>query len=182
MGIRRLAGKHLLFLFILMLISSCANSPPSSKISKIPITKNGKMSTVVLSLVKRQNYINDGNQTFSYPDGLVFYFIIYPFQAGNYPAVKQYQNFSINGEPYWKNIPAACDSYTLIYNLKTFEEQEPEVFKKTSIRKNSNPLIQKTVICGDPIPPDGIVSYLLFFGFGQNLEGFEFTFALKDIL
>ena len=138
------------------------------------------MSTAVLALVSRQNYINDGTKTYAHPDGLAFYFVIYPSQSDAYPAIKQYQNFTVNGEPYWQNTPGTCDSYTVIYNEKTFEEQDPEAFAKTALRKNANAFIQKTVICGNPLPPKGIVAYTLFFGFGQTLEEFEFRFTLPN--
>ena len=169
--------RFLLFL----LIVSCTGSPAPSVVSKVPITQKRKMSTVVLALVTRQNNITDGSQTYTYADGLVFYFIIYPNQSGLYPAIKQYQNFTINGEPYWLNSPGSYDSHTIIYNEKTLSEQEPEVFQKIKIRKNTNALIQKTIICGDTLPSEGIISYHLFFGFGQILEDFEFVFSLKDL-
>jgi hypothetical protein len=140
------------------------------------------MSTVVLALVERQNYIFDGTQTFTHPDGLVFYFIIYPQDPNDtYPSIKQHQNFTINGEPYWQNASGVYDSHTVIYNETLFEEQGGTALSKISIRKNSSALIQKTVICGAPLPPRGIVQYPFFFGFNQNLEEFEFRFNLQDI-
>ena len=179
-----MAGKWLtwkktsLVLISLMVIASCAGSPA---VSKIPITKKGKMSTAVLALVKRQNHINNGNQIYTYPDGLAFYFIIYPSQTDVHPVIKQSQNFLIDGELYWQNIAGAYDSHTIIYNERTFYEQEPEAFAQTAVRENANAFIQKTVICGNPLPAQGIVVYPLFFGFGKTLEEFEFRFNVKDI-
>jgi hypothetical protein len=132
--------------------------------------------------VERQNYIADGANTFTHPDGLVFYFVIYPSgEGGSYPSIKQYQNFTVNGELYWQNATGTYDSQTVIYNERTFEEQEGDVFARIGMRKSTNAFIQKTVICGAPLPPQGVVVYPLFFGFGQTLEEFEFRFNLKDI-
>ena len=163
------------------MIISCTGSPSPSSFSQIPITKKGNLSTVVLALVKSQNQINDGKQVHVFPDGLVFYFIVYPSQSNSNPAIKQFQNFSIDGVFYWQNIAETCDSHTVIYNEKTFMEQEPEVFQMLAIKRNTGALIQKTVICGAPLPLQGIVVYPLFFGFGETLEEFEFKFNLKDI-
>jgi hypothetical protein len=169
------------FLIFLAAALSCSTLSSNSA-ARIPITKRGKMSTVVLALVERQNYIFDGTQTFVHPDGLVFYFIIYPQDHTEaYPSIRQYQNFTINGEPYWQNASGTYDSHTIIYNEKLFEEQESAAFAKISIRKNSAALIQKTVICGAPLPARGLILYPLFFGFNQNLEEFEFRFRIQDI-
>jgi hypothetical protein len=176
------------FLPLLFLVFSCTGLPPSDKatrpltpISRIPITRRGKMSTTVLALVERQNFIFDGKQTYIYPDGLAFYFVIYPSGENSPPSIKQYQNFTINGELYWQNASGAYDSYTVIYNARTFEEQEAAARAKINIRKNTPVFIQKTVICGAPLPSQGIVTYPLFFGFGQTLEEFEFRFNLKGV-
>ncbi|MDR2662450.1 MAG: hypothetical protein LBC31_05585 [Treponema sp.] len=174
---------------LLLLVFSCTGVPPSDKVSKpstpisrIPITRKGKMSTTVLALVERQNFIFDGKQTYTYPDGLAFYFVIYPSEENGVPSIKQYQNFTIDGELYWQNASGAYDSYTVIYNARTFEEQETAARAKINIRKSTPVFIQKTVICGAPLPSQGIVSYLLFFGFGQTLEEFEFRFNLKNVV
>jgi len=140
------------------------------------------MSTAVLALVERQNSIFDGNLTHTHSDGLVFYFVVYPSNEDVSPSIKQYQNFAIDGEFYWQNVSGAYDSHTVIYNERTFREQEPDIFDRITVRKNANALIQKTIICGPPLPPDGIVAYPLFFGFGQTLEEFEFRFKLGDVL
>jgi hypothetical protein len=174
---------------LLFLAFSCTGAPSSNRtskpptpISRLPITRKGKMSTTVLSLVERQNSIFDGKQTYTYPGGLAFYFVIYPSnENGSAPSIKQYQNFTIDGEPYWQNASGAYDSYTVIYNLRTFEEQESAARAKITIRKHAAVFIQKTIICGAPLPSQGIVSYPLFFGFGQTLEEFEFRFNLKDV-
>ena len=174
--------RNFLFVFLLsFFIIFSVFSQSTSRVSKIPITKKGNMSTVVLALVTRQNTINDGKQIYTFSDGLVFYFIIYPSNFGSIPAIKQNQNFTVNGEPYWQNLPETCDSQTIIYNAKTFEEQEPNAFSKIKLRKNTSVYIQKTVICGAPLPSEGIVTYRLFFGVGQTLEEFEFRFNLKDV-
>jgi hypothetical protein len=107
--------------------------------------------------------------------------VIYPSKTDAYPSIKQYQNFTINGDPYWQNVSGAYDSYTVIYNERTFEEQEPDAFVRLNVKRNANAFIQKTIICGPPLPPRGIVVYPLFFGFGQTLEEFEFRFNLKDV-
>ena len=183
MAYKLFSRNNCLLNFLLLLsIISCAGSPSSSSISKIPITKKGKMATAVLALVNRENTIDAGNQIHTFPDGLVFYFIIYPINSDLSPAIKQFQNFTINREPYWQNVSDTCDSLTVIFNEKTFAENEPEAFSLINIRKNSNVYIQKTIICGAPLPSEGIISYHLFFGFNNTLEEFVFSFNLKDVL
>jgi hypothetical protein len=176
----------LLVLFLLLLAStmaSCAGGPSSTQVSKIPISRRGKMATIVLALVERQNYISDGDHTYTYPGGLVFYFVIYPSgQQDAAPSIRQHQNFTVNGEPYWQNASGAYDSQTIIYNERTFAEHESQVSSRITIRRNANALIQKTIICGAALPPQGIVEYPLFFGFGRTLEEFEFRFELQDIM
>jgi hypothetical protein len=171
------------------------------------------MAAVELALVEHQNYIHDGRETYVYPGGLAFYFVIYPApgarnaasgdqatgernaSAGERnasagageapgairPAIRQHQNFIVDGEPYWRNTPGAYDSFTVVYNEHTFEEQEPRAASRIALRRNAGAFIQKTVICGPPLPPRGQVAYPLFFGFGQTLEVFDFSFNLQDI-
>lgn len=161
------------------IIISCASSPA---VSKIPVAKKGKMSTAVLAMVNRQNAVFDGEQVHIFPDGLEFYFIIYPVNTDIFPTIKQYQNFTIDKEPYWQNIPGLYNSHTVIYNERTFIEHEPEALSIIKMIKNTKVFVQKTIICGQPLPSEGIVSYQLFFGFGETLEEFEFRFNLTDIL
>jgi hypothetical protein len=172
-----------LFLLLASGIASCTGGPASTQVSKIPISRRGKMAAAVLALVERQNYIFDGDNTYTYADGLVFYFVIYPSgQRDVGPSIKQHQNFTVNGEPYWQNATGAYDSQTVIYNERTFAEHESQALSRVNIRRNANALIQKTVICGAALPPQGIVQYTLFFGFGRTLEEFEFRFDLRDIM
>ncbi|MCL1928661.1 MAG: hypothetical protein FWG07_07725 [Treponema sp.] len=140
------------------------------------------MSTVVLALVNRQSTIFDGENIHTFPDGLVFYFIIYPVNTNISPTIKQYQNFTIDKEPYWKSTPGSYNSHTVIYNERTFIEHEPEAFSIINIRKNTKAFVQKTIICGPSLPSEGIVHYQLFFGYGKTLEEFNFIFNLKDAL
>ena len=180
MALKRLIRK-ISVICLLLFILACTSFPALSSVSKIPITQKGKMSTVVLALVNRQNTIFDGEQGHTFPGGLEFYFIIYPLTPNVDPTIKQYQNFAINKEPYWQNVPGSYDSYTVIFNERTFAEYEPKAFSKINIRKNSKFFVQKTTICGPPLPSEGIVTYLLFFGFGETLEEFEFRFNLMDV-
>ena len=179
--------KEIYRCFLIFIISiyfvflSCSNSPSAMKVSKIPIIKKGEMSTAVLALVKHQNTINDGETLHTFPDGLVFYFIIYPANPDIYPSIKQYQNFFINNDPYWQNIPNSYNSQTIIYNERTFAEHEPEVFSRIKLKKNTIAFVQKTVIYGTVIPSEGIVTYRLYFGFGATLEEFEFRFRMRDV-
>ncbi|MDR0598739.1 MAG: hypothetical protein LBG84_01475 [Treponema sp.] len=170
-------------LFILFLGGACAAAPPPPAAGGVPMVRKGKMSTAVLALVERQNYIFDGEHTHIHPDGLAFYFVMYPSSpSGAVPSIKRYQNFTVNGESYWQNTPGSYDSFTVVYNQKTFEELEPQISAKIAIKQNTKVFIQKTVICGLPLPSQGTVLYPLFFGFGQSLEEFDFQFNLKDVL
>jgi hypothetical protein len=179
-GVRRLGFG---FVMLSVLLSAGCASFPFKASSKIPITLEGDMSTVVLSMVKRQNIIREGERTYTHPDGLVFYFVVYPaYRSYSYPTIREYQNFTIDGIGYWQNTNGTIDSYTVIYNEKTFKENEPEVFAKSGLRRNSGALIQKTIICGDPLPEQGIINYKFFFGFEQELEEFDFIFRIQDIL
>jgi hypothetical protein len=168
--------------FCALLSAGCISMPFGSS-SKIPLTRKGEMSTVVLFHVERRNYIHEGERTYTYPDGLVFYFIVYPVDKNNsYPTIKESQNFTINGQSYWQNANGSIDSHTVIYNERTFKENEPGIFAKAGIKLNSGVLIQKTVICGDPLPEQGAVRYLFYFGFAQELEEFDFQFKIQDLL
>ena len=139
------------------------------------------MSTAVLFLVKHQNTICDGDETHTFSGGLAFYFLIYPVKSDILPTIKQFQNFTIDKEPYWQNNPDSFNSKTIIYNERTFAEHESDVFSMIKIKKNTKVFIQKTIICGPLIPLEGIISYRLFFGFEGNLEEFEFMFNLADV-
>ena len=171
--------NYLLFSFFII---SCGSLPSVPKVAKIPITQKGEMSTVVLSLVNRQNTIFDGENIHTFPDGLVFYFIVYPVKTNISPTIKQYQNFTIDKEHYWQNTPGSYNSHTVIYNERTFIEHEPEAFSIINIKKNTKFFVQKTIICGPSLSSEGIVHYQLFFGYGNTLEEFNFMFNLKDVL
>ena len=173
--------KIIFFSFLVFTLFSCANTSSISKVFKIPITKKGEMSTVVLFLVKHQNIICDGDETYTFPDGLAFYFLIFPVKPEISPTIKQFQNFTIDSEPYWQNIPGSVNSQTTIYNERTFAEHENEVFLKVKKNKNTKMFVQKTIICGLTIPSKGIIVYQLFFGFEDTVEEFEFRFSLADV-
>jgi hypothetical protein len=164
-------------------LTACVTLATPGTPQKIPITNKGELSTVVLSLVERQNFIIDGEKTYNHPDGLVFYFVIYPaVKDHSRPTIKEYQNFTIDGNPYWRNQSGSVDSYTVIYNEKTFEKSNPQTAVKIKVEKDKNALIQKTIICGEMLPPSGSVEYLYYVGFEQELEEFEFLFRLQDVL
>jgi hypothetical protein len=175
-------GTIVCLLFPCLLLAGCASFPFGSS-SKPPITIKGEMSTAVLAIVERQNSIQEGERTYTYPDGLAFYFVVYPADKSfSYPTIKEFQNFTIDGESYWQNTNGTIDSYTVIYNERTFKENEPETFAKAAIRRNSGALIQKTIICGDPLPQTGTIRYQFFFGFDQELEEFDFRIKIQHIL
>jgi hypothetical protein len=74
-----------------LLSAGCASLSLGSS-SKIPITVKGEMSTVVLSIVERQNSIQEGERIYTHPDGLVFYFVIYPaYRSYSYPTIREAQ-------------------------------------------------------------------------------------------
>ena len=181
MGFPKSIFKTCIFSLLISFLITCSGSPPVLKVSKIPITKKGKMSTAVLALVQQQNTIVDGETLHTFPDGLVFYFIIYPLNHNITPAIKQYQNFTIDREPYWQNIPNLYNSKTIIYNERTFAENEHDAFILVKLKKNTNAYIQKTILCGPEIPPESIITYRLYFGFGETFEEFEFVFKMGDI-
>ncbi|MDR1862433.1 MAG: hypothetical protein LBQ67_00780 [Treponema sp.] len=180
-------------LFFFLVTAGCASPPPGgapaqspkpsgSSPAKIPITIQGSLSTVVLAIVERENTIREGETAYTYPGGLAFYFVIYPADRNHtHPTIREAQNFTIDGKNYWRNDSAAIDSYTVIYNERTFEEKEGTLFAKAGIRRSAGALIQKTIICGESLPRQGLVRYSFFFGFDQKLEEFDFQFRLQDL-
>jgi hypothetical protein len=168
-------------LFCFILFASCTSLPFLQTTPKIPITRKGKYSTVTLAMVKRQNIIKDGERTYTHEDGLAFYFVIEPAGGGSiHPVIREAQNFTIDGVSYWQNQAGSIDSFTVIYNTRTFFENDPEA--AAAITANPEVFIQKTIICGEKLPLAGIVRYPFYFGFEQELEEFEFQFRLQDIL
>jgi hypothetical protein len=169
-----------------VLFAACVSFPGSFKVSKIPISYAGEYSTVTLALVKRQNLIHDGERIYEHEDGLAFYFVVEPAAASGsvHPAIREAQNFTIDGVSYWRNKPGSIDSLTVIYNTRTFAEHDPGAALEISAVLDSNPeaFIQKTVICGEKLPSAGIVRYPFYFGFEQELEEFEFLFRLQDTI
>jgi hypothetical protein len=166
----------------LLCLSSCASFPDQVRPEKIPITKKGEMSEVTLALVERQNFISDGERTYTHPDGLVFYFIITPANKNQlYPTIKESQNFTIDGNEYWQNLAGSIDSYTVIFSPEIFAREHPETAGKINT-SGSDAFIQKTIICGEKLPSQGLVRYVFYFGFEQELEEFEFLFRLQDVL
>jgi hypothetical protein len=164
-------------------ISSCASFPVQGRMEKIPITKKGEMSEVTLALVERRNFIDDGERTYTHPDGLVFYFVINPVnKAQSYPTIKESQNFTIDGNEYWRNLAGSIDSYTVIFSRGIFVREYPETAGKINITGSPDALVQKTIICGETLPSGGLVRYVFYFGFEQELEEFEFLFRLQDVL
>jgi hypothetical protein len=165
-----------------LLLSACASLPPADEAQKIPITRKGTMAEAVLALVERQNVISDGERSYTHPDGLAFYFVVYPYAENRrYPTIKEAQNFTVDGENYWQNRSGAIDSYTVIYDEKAFANNERAAAGRIGVRPGAGAFIQKTVICGAPLPAKGVVRYVLYFGFEQRLEEFEFIFRLQDI-
>ncbi|MDR0402463.1 MAG: hypothetical protein LBH35_02610 [Treponema sp.] len=164
----------------LLYFSSCASF--SARTEKIPVTQKGGMSEVTLAIVERQNFINDGERTYTHPDGLVFYFVINPAGERSYPAIKDSQNFTIDGNEYWRNLPGSIDSYTVIYSPGIFALEHPAVAEKIGVVNKPGAFVQKTIICGEKLPPKGLVRYVFHFGFEQELEEFEFLFRLQDVL
>jgi hypothetical protein len=166
-------------------LSSCASFPAQTRTEKIPITRKGKMSEVTLALVERQNYINDGERTYTHPDGLVFYFIVTPLNKEQsypaYPTIKESQNFTIDGSEYWQNLAGSIDSYTVIFSPGIFAREYPETAGKIGAT-GPDAFIQKTIICGEKLPSKGLVRYVFYFGFEQELDEFEFLFRLQDVL
>ena len=161
---------------------SCASFPDQGRTGKIPITKKGEMSEVALTLVERQNFIDDGERTYTHPDGLVFYFVINPVdKTQSYPAIKESQNFTIDGNEYWQNQAGSIDSYTVVFSSRAFTREHPEIAGKINITGSSDALVQKTIICGEKLPPKGVVRYVFYFGFEQELEEFELLFRLQDV-
>ena len=165
----------------IVLFASCASLSFFQTTPKIPITRKGEYSTVTLTMVKRQNIIREGERTYTHEDGLAFYFVIEPASGSSvHPAIREAQNFTIDGVSYWQNQAGSIDSFTVIYNARTFFENDPEA--AAVISANPEAFIQKTIICGEKLPPAGIVRYPFYFGFEQELEEFEFQFRLQDIL
>jgi hypothetical protein len=161
---------------------SCASFPAQGGAGKIPITKKGEMSEVTLALVERQNFINDGERIYTHPDGLVFYFIITPLgKDQSYPTIRESQNFTIDGSEYWQNQAGSVDSYTVIFSRGIFALEYPEIAGKINA-PDPGSFIQKTIICGEKLPPTGLVRYVFYFGFEQELDEFEFLFRLQDAL
>jgi hypothetical protein len=184
-----------LFVLYLSGLTGCAGVPAAETEAPVPVpvTLEGSMSTVCLALVERQNRIRNEDRAYNHPDGLAFYFVIYP-SGENYavvkekeasaliPTIKEAQQFTINGTPYWQNLNGSIDSQTVIFNAKTFKQNEPETATKLNLADNTGMFIQKTVICGEPLPAEGIVRYPFYFGFEQELEEFDFLFKLQDVL
>jgi hypothetical protein len=172
-------------LTVFVLLAACSTLPASVAVSKIPITRAGTYSTVTLAMVKRQNVIKDGARTYVHEDGLAFYFVIEPAVSGSvHPTIREAQNFTIDGVSYWRNQAGSVDSFTVIYNARTFAENDPAAALDIAAILGSSPeaFIQKTVICGEKLPPAGIVRYPFYFGFEQELDEFEFLFRLRDTI
>jgi hypothetical protein len=173
-------------LIIVVLFSGCNSMPGTSRHGLKAITKQGEMSEVVLAHVQRQNYIQDGDRNYTHPDGLVFYFVIYPknknFGQLTPPPPMDPQNFTINGAAYWQDLAGTVDSYTVIYDEKTFLENEAALIDRFTFTQNAEALIQKTISCGEALPKKGTVEYVFYFGFEQQLEEFNFQFELRDAL
>ena len=168
-----------------VLLASCSSLPSSAGIANIPIIRAGTYSTVTLAMVKRQNIIKDGERIYAHEDGLAFYFVVKPAAEGRaHPTIREAQNFTIDGVSYWRNQAGSIDSLTVIYNARTFAENDPAAAMEIAAILAGNPdaFIQKTVICGEKLPPAGIVRYPFYFGFEQELEEFEFLFRLQDTI
>jgi hypothetical protein len=169
-------------MLVLILSSIIMVSAGSSRSKFKPITKKGDISKITLEYAKRQNYIARDGVSTSYPDGIVFYFVIYRLNNDVHtPTIVELRDFKINDTSYLemtrKDNIDDIEPNTIIYNEKKF--QTDENYKKVKIKTGA--LIEKVIICGTDIPNNGIINVDLKFGFDNKVEEFNYQFNIADI-
>jgi hypothetical protein len=142
--------------------------------------KFGKMSEIKLIRVIRRNYIERDNKRETYPDGLLFYFIIRPIkEQWTNPTIKELRDFRIDGKSYLEMTRehdiADIEPNTVIYDEESIAKDE---FFTEPIEGLGHFFIEKVTICGAELPKEGVVDVKLVFGFDMETEDFEWQFKL----
>jgi|TergutMp193P3_1026864.scaffolds.fasta_scaffold00315_14 hypothetical protein len=174
-----LACAALLFIFF----AGCTSLQNQNKTFNA-ITRNGKMSEIVLAFAQRQNRIETAERNETHPDGILFYFIIYPKIEFEIPALVELRDFDVNGTSYLeltrRNGISDIEPVTVIYDRNSFRHDERSGL--INIRGGRECFIKKVTICGTALPLEGTINAKLFFGFDYNLEEFNFFLNIDDIL
>jgi hypothetical protein len=142
--------------------------------------KFGEMSEIKLIRVIRRNYIERGTKRETYPDGLLFYFIIRPIkEQWTNPTIEELRDFRIDGKSYLEMTReqgiADIEPNTVIYDEESIAIDE---FFTEPIEGLGHFFIEKVTICGTELPKEGVVYVKLVFGFDMETEDFEWQFKL----
>ncbi|MDR1389482.1 MAG: hypothetical protein LBJ31_05840 [Treponema sp.] len=175
----------IIFLSALTLVLISTNGNGESGFGEFkPVTKKGEMSEITLAYARRQNYITREGKREIYPDGIVFYFVIYRLKNElKTPTLVELRDFKVNSVSYLeitrKNNMNDIEPNTVIFNERTF--QEDEYYTKTKIQNGSGALIEKVIICGSSLPNNGVIDVTLKFGFDNRVEEYNYQFNIEDI-
>jgi len=172
-------------LFVILMgiiLVGCASTSNNSGTSEL----FGKMSKIKLILIEQRNYIDDRNGRKTYPDGLVFYFLIEPLKKNwTYPTLEELRDFQIDGKSYLEITREAgiedIEPNTVMYDENSINKDEYFQDKKVP-DELGHIFIQKVTICGAKLPKRGVGVVKIGFGFDNEIEYFRWQFDLSDLI
>jgi hypothetical protein len=165
-----------------LILASCLSTSNNSSPSELV----GKMSKIELIIVEQRNYIDREHGRESYPDGLVFYFLIEPLIENlTYPTLEELRDFQIEGKSYLEITRSAgiedIEPVTVFYDADSVTKDEK--FKNTRVPDELRHIfIQKVTICGAKLPKEGVGAVRIGFGFDNKVEYFRWQFNLSEII
>jgi hypothetical protein len=143
--------------------------------------RKGKYSEVDLQFVTKCNTITRGSGTKeTYPDGFVFYFVVYPNdKKQTVPALTEFRDFYVNNDLYSditkKNYGKAIEPYTVLYDTTNIFEKEPLLKDSITLEPNRYGYIMKTIICGSELPDHATVTFDVYLGWNKQVEKFSYS-------
>lgn len=143
--------------------------------------RKGKYSEVDLQFVTKCNTIVRENGTKEvYPDGFVFYFVIYPLDKNSkQPALQELRDFLVDNKKYSDltvaNYGKAVEPRTVMYDTIDIFENEPDLKGHLILDPDRYGMIMKTIICGTKIPSGSTISFDLVFGWDKKAEKFSYS-------
>jgi|TergutMp193P3_1026864.scaffolds.fasta_scaffold08434_5 hypothetical protein len=165
-----------------IILASCVSTSNNSGTSELV----GKMSKIELIIVEQRNYIDYGGERDTYPDGLVFYFLIEPLKENwTRPILEELRDFQINGRSYLEITREAgiedIEPLIVIYDANSINNDER--FRNVRVPDELRHIFMlKATICGARLPKEGVGVVRIGFGFDDKVEYFRWQFNLSDII
>jgi len=174
--------KTIISFLILIFLAGCASVQKQERTFNV-IVKDGEMSEVSLAFAKRQNYYESDGWKEEFPDGIVFYFLIYPKVEYEYPTLRELRDFRIDGTSYLeltrKDGIDDIEPTTVIYDQNYIHLDENSAFINYDPEKDF--FVEKVFIFGTQLPSKGTIDVRLYFGYDNKLEEFNFHLRIEDI-